>query len=191
MARIIFFLCLVAEIILTCILIAGLLATDFRIWPPADKFPRGKKIIISLFYTISLLIILLGILSWPSAILPRSIRLVGAVIWLAGLSLSSLALNTLGNEASFGKEDRLLEKGPYRFSRNPQYLGFIICLIGWGVFISSPFLMISCAAGIVPLLIVPFLEEPWLEEKYPEAYPAYQDRVPRWIDIKLVLKEYT
>lgn len=56
----------------------------------------------------------------------------------------------------------LVRRGPYRFSRNPQYVGFIVGLIGW-VFLSSSRLALPASfAGVIPLIVVPFAEEGWL-----------------------------
>ena len=74
-----------------------------------------------------------------------------------------------------------MRRGPYGFSRNPQYLGFIVGLMGWGVMADSLFALVVCIAEIVPLVLVPFAEEPWLLARHGVAYEEYRRAVPRFI----------
>jgi protein-S-isoprenylcysteine O-methyltransferase Ste14 len=184
MERIIFDLIAAAEIITTLILVIGLISPRHRVWPPTGKHAPGKKLMTGLFYFLSLSIIVLGIFELPAAVFPSWIRLIGMVSWLAGISLSAQAMSVLGKQATFGEFGELKDRGPYRVSRNPQYLGFMIALIGWAVFISTGLTLIACAGAIIPLLIVPLLEENWLENNYGEKYKIYKTRVRRWIGIK-------
>jgi protein-S-isoprenylcysteine O-methyltransferase Ste14 len=80
-----------------------------------------------------------------------------------------------------GDEGVLVRRGPYRFSRNPQYVGFIIGLIGWAFVTSSALTLVVSLVGVVPLVLVPFAEEPWLAAKYGSAYEEYRRAVPRFI----------
>jgi protein-S-isoprenylcysteine O-methyltransferase Ste14 len=180
-----FFTALTGELLVILILIAGILNSKNRIWPPTAEHPRGKWIMSGIFLLISFTLILLGVTDWTQAIFPGWMRLMGAVIWLFGLSLSFRAMDMIGKQATFGLVNKLIERGPYRYSRNPQYLGFMISLVGWGIFISSIPLMIACGGAIIPLLIVPYLEETWLEEHYGDIYRTYKYRVPRWFNFKL------
>jgi protein-S-isoprenylcysteine O-methyltransferase Ste14 len=76
----------------------------------------------------------------------------------------------------------LVTEGAYRYSRNPMYLGLLILLCGWAVYLGS----------ISPLLLLPLFiftinnmqircEEKLLEEKFSMAYRDYKQRVRRWI----------
>jgi len=76
----------------------------------------------------------------------------------------------------------LVTEGAYRYSRNPMYLGLLILLCGWAVYLGS----------ISPLLFIPLFiftinnmqihyEEKILEEKFSMAYRDYKQRVRRWI----------
>jgi len=52
---------------------------------------------------------------------------------LAGNALALWAIAALGIAPTSGDESMLVYRGPYRFSRNPQYVGFIAALIGWAL----------------------------------------------------------
>jgi protein-S-isoprenylcysteine O-methyltransferase Ste14 len=76
----------------------------------------------------------------------------------------------------------LVTDGVFRVSRNPMYLGLVLLLIGWALWLGtvSPwlvpplFVIVISVAHIVP-------EEQALEELFGEAYLAYRHSVRRWI----------
>ena len=103
---------------------------------------------------------------------------------LAGNALALWAIAALGIAPTSGDESMLVYRGPYRFSRNPQYVGFIAALIGWALLTNSVLALIVSLAGITPLLLVPLAEEPWLRERLGAAYADYQHTVPRFIGMK-------
>ena len=77
---------------------------------------------------------------------------------------------------------KLITTGFFKISRNPNYLGMIISLIGEAVFLGS------LATFIIPMLFivlisntnVPFEEEN-LEKKFGKKYLEYKKKVRRWI----------
>jgi protein-S-isoprenylcysteine O-methyltransferase Ste14 len=110
--------------------------------------------------------------------------MIGVPFGLAGNALALWAIAALGMAPTSGDESTLVSRGPYRFSRNPQYVGFILALIGWGLITNSVLALIVSLAGIVPFLLVPLAEEPWLRERLGAAYADYQRTVPRFIGMK-------
>ena len=77
---------------------------------------------------------------------------------------------------------RLLTRGPYRFTRNPMYLGMVLMLLGLAAGIgSAPFYLATLAAlAILHGVFCPY-EERKLLGTFGEAYRSYQSRVRRWI----------
>ncbi|MDA8092900.1 MAG: isoprenylcysteine carboxylmethyltransferase family protein [Betaproteobacteria bacterium] len=80
------------------------------------------------------------------------------------------------------KASRLVTHGPFRFSRNPMYLGLLIALSGWAAWLGS----------LSPLLVLPFFvalvtsqqivpEEQALQARFGEPYTRYRQRVRRWV----------
>lgn len=76
----------------------------------------------------------------------------------------------------------LVTGGLYRFSRNPMYLGLLVMLIGWALYLGS----------LSPLSMLPLFvwlltkqqiepEEIILMNKFGQEYRNYQQRVRRWI----------
>ena len=72
--------------------------------------------------------------------------------------------------------------GPFKFTRNPMYLGMIIFCIGFAVILSDVWILIL--TPVCGWLIYYFAirhEEAYLEEKFGDAYRAYKTGVRRWV----------
>lgn len=72
--------------------------------------------------------------------------------------------------------------GIYRYTRNPMYLGFLLMLAGWAVFLANPLAGAALPCFVLYLnrfQIAP--EERALWQRFGEAYAAYQGRVRRWL----------
>lgn len=77
---------------------------------------------------------------------------------------------------------RLVTDGPFRFSRNPTYVGMLLVLVGWSAFLRSPAAFAaaaSFAAYIQRFQIRP--EERILSAILGEEYRDYTMRVRRWL----------
>jgi protein-S-isoprenylcysteine O-methyltransferase Ste14 len=77
---------------------------------------------------------------------------------------------------------RLVVRGPYRYTRNPMYLGVLTAILGWAVlFRSLPLVLYAFAVGVVFHLFVVFYEEPRLRRAFEADYEYYSARVGRWL----------
>jgi protein-S-isoprenylcysteine O-methyltransferase Ste14 len=76
----------------------------------------------------------------------------------------------------------LVASGIYRLSRNPMYLGFLLALVGWGIYL----------ANVAALLLLPLFvlyvnryqiepEERALLAKFGEPFAEYLAAVRRWV----------
>ncbi len=89
---------------------------------------------------------------------------------------------TTPNPMKPSNTSHLVTDGLYRFSRNPMYLGLLVMLSGWALFLGS-----LSSWSMLPLFvwilnkqqIVP--EELMLMDKFGQEYRNYQQRVRRWI----------
>jgi protein-S-isoprenylcysteine O-methyltransferase Ste14 len=87
-----------------------------------------------------------------------------------------------GTPAPFDPPRRLVIRGPYRFVRNPMYIGAGLTIAGAAVFYES--LSILCYTALFFLithLFVVFYEEPTLRRMFGDDYEAYLRRVRRWV----------
>ena len=79
-------------------------------------------------------------------------------------------------------QNKLLTSGPYRFSRNPLYLGGNVF-----IFLGAGFVLGSLMALLITVLHLPLMdlfirrEEKQLEKTFGEEWRQYKDRVRRWI----------
>jgi protein-S-isoprenylcysteine O-methyltransferase Ste14 len=86
-----------------------------------------------------------------------------------------------GTPAPFDPPRRLVIRGPYRFVRNPMYIGAGLALAGAALYSASFSLLAYAAVFLLAthLLVVGY-EEPALRQNFGEEYEAYCSRVRRW-----------
>lgn len=76
----------------------------------------------------------------------------------------------------------LVTSGPYRFTRNPIYLAFLVAQAALAFALSNGWLLILLPVSWYLLDVVQVRrEEQYLVRKFGEAYYAYARRVRRWI----------
>ena len=130
---------------------------------------------------IPLVIVLLAV---PSAAEPWTYLWPGTVLVAAGELLRLWAVRQIG-VISRTRSDRLgplVASGPFRFVRNPLYLGNIGLWVGFTFCAGLPWLVLPVAGflGLAYHAIVRW-EERLLESRLGQNYREYVSRVPRWI----------
>ena len=86
-----------------------------------------------------------------------------------------------GTPAPFDPPRRLVIRGPYRFVRNPMYLGAAVALAGAALFYQSLALLAFVAVFLLLAhLFVVLYEEPTLRRSFGHQYHAYCEHVHRW-----------
>jgi protein-S-isoprenylcysteine O-methyltransferase Ste14 len=77
---------------------------------------------------------------------------------------------------------RVVTAGPYRWSRNPQYIAFVACYIGASFLLNSLWPWVALPFVIVATnLFVIAREERYMLSRFAREYEAYCQRVPRWL----------
>jgi protein-S-isoprenylcysteine O-methyltransferase Ste14 len=76
----------------------------------------------------------------------------------------------------------LVTSGPYKITRNPIYIGFILVYFGLSIVLTSLWILIL----LIPVLFilqrgVVEREEAYLDREFGEAYRKYKAKVPRWL----------
>jgi len=115
------------------------------------------------------------------------------------LALTVVALGTLlllacvrefyvsgrGTLAPWSPPRHLVTSGPYRWSRNPMYIGVVTILLGWCVLWDSRTLRnyTLVVAGLFYLRVL-VVEEPWAARSFGAEWNAYRAKVPRWIGMR-------
>ena len=113
-------------------------------------------------------------------------RLVGGLLIAGGFFLAIWA-NVLFRKANTEVNPRkpstsLVLDGPYRFTRNPMYLGMVLLLIGIALMLGSltPWLVIPVFVWHISRRVIAF-EERKLEAAFGSEYLDFKDRVRRWL----------
>jgi protein-S-isoprenylcysteine O-methyltransferase Ste14 len=77
---------------------------------------------------------------------------------------------------------QILDRGPFRITRNPMYLQMVIGCIGVAIFLANLWILLLTPIAALALYrwaILP--EEAYLERKFGDTYLAYKGRVRRWL----------
>jgi protein-S-isoprenylcysteine O-methyltransferase Ste14 len=175
MPLMVFWLTVGAEALAAGAVLWSLAFPDRRIWPPLRQFSWQACLMWALFLLSGAGALGVGVLDRGSLSLAAWVRwLVGGPLFLAGHSLGLRAMRSMGLSTTCGGQSGLVLAGPYRFSRNPQYVGFIVALVGWAVLVGSVLALVAAAVGTVALVLAPFAEEPWLLKAHGPAYEEYR-----------------
>ena len=153
-----------------------------RIWPPPGR--RSWQYVLTWlgFYAVCGINVLLLLMYWNSWVFQSPLRfVVGIPLVLLGGMLAMWGVFRAGWTNSLGLRGGFVESGPYRFTRNPQYVGDIVLFIGVSVIANSLLLWITHVLLALVFVVAPLAEEPWLEEQYGDAYREYRRRVRRFL----------
>lgn len=118
---------------------------------------------------------------------PGLLQIVGAVATLVGGLIAvwcvlSFAVIGRGTPAPFDPPRRLVVRGPYRYVRNPMYLGATLALAGAALFyLSGALLAYAAVFFLLMFALVVWYEEPTLRQTFGEDYEAYCRKVRRWL----------
>jgi protein-S-isoprenylcysteine O-methyltransferase Ste14 len=153
-------------------------AAAVRVFPPA----------------VPLLTILIGIglnHLWPIDVgfqVPKICRysvggtMVAAAFLCLGLWSVVLFRRSGQSENPWKPTPRLMDRGPFRITRNPMYLQMILICLGVAVILGNVWILVMTPFGawvLQQFAILP--EEAYLERKFGAQYLAYKHRVRRWL----------
>jgi protein-S-isoprenylcysteine O-methyltransferase Ste14 len=115
-----------------------------------------------------------------------SARPLGAVLLIVNLLIGLPAVRSMIAARTSPNPNRpthaLVFSGPYRFSRNPMYIGLTLLYAGLAIFFQLPWGLVLLPAVVWLItrgVIVP--EEKYLEQKFGVEYLSYKSRVRRWL----------
>ena len=139
--------------------------------------------------------LLLGALMWATArslpalglalpagpVIAGILAAVGVLVALLGV-VSFRRAKTTVNPLSPETASALVTSGIYQRTRNPMYLGMLLVLLGWAVFLANVLTLLFPAVFVVlmnRLQILP--EERALTAMFGSKFADYQSRVRRWL----------
>jgi protein-S-isoprenylcysteine O-methyltransferase Ste14 len=106
---------------------------------------------------------------------------IGQGISIAGMVAFRRAKTTV-NPIKASSASSLVTGSVYTFTRNPMYLGLLLTLVAWAVFLASPFAILWVFVYVIyitRLQIIP--EERVLSALFGADYEAYRGKVRRWL----------
>jgi protein-S-isoprenylcysteine O-methyltransferase Ste14 len=110
----------------------------------------------------------------------------GVAVLASGLALGAWAIATLRRAGTRVETTQptttVVTSGPYRFTRNPIYVGMLAVLIGLAIALNTAWLLVALAP-FYPVIRFGVIarEEAYLERKFGETYRSYKSRVRRWL----------
>jgi protein-S-isoprenylcysteine O-methyltransferase Ste14 len=107
---------------------------------------------------------------------------IGAVVGLP--CVWQFAWRGVGTPAPWDPPRQLVISGPYRFVRNPMYVGMGVAIVGFAIVFphaTNFFLTEASVAVVLVSAFIVFYEEPTLEKAFGDAYLDYCRHVRRWI----------
>lgn len=138
-------------------------------------------------YLIALLVALVPRHLWPLRPLPRGLaRLVGWLLVGSGLALGAWGVLTFRNSGESPNPaqptETLVTGGPFRYSRNPLYVGMTACYLGVTALLDSiwPLVLLPLVLRLIDKRVIP-TEEAYLARRFGDAYEDYRRRVRRWL----------
>jgi protein-S-isoprenylcysteine O-methyltransferase Ste14 len=114
-------------------------------------------------------------------------RAVGIALMVAGGTLALACITTFvtrgeGTPAPFDPPRKFVAAGPYKFVRNPMYIGGFIVLAGFGLYEQSPTILLFALPWLLfAHLFVLLYEEPHLRVTFGTTYENYCRSVRRWL----------
>ena len=140
-------------------------------------------------------VLLCGVLGWGLSTLAPSPQMGGpwflflaAILFGSGFVLLVFAVGAFAREKTTvnplapESAETLVTSGLFRFSRNPMYLGFLIMLSAWTIYLSATVNVLFLPLFVVYMnrfQIAP--EERFMMQKFGADYEKYMSEVRRWI----------
>ncbi|TKX42696.1 MULTISPECIES: isoprenylcysteine carboxylmethyltransferase family protein [unclassified Halorubrum] len=175
---------------LSALMVASLLAPERRLWPAGDD-DRKRRVYLAFSRPLLPAVFATGVLNWNAGPLAAPWHLgVGAVGALVAFGVLGRSAVDLGEEATEGRKDELRTDGLYRYTRNPQNVGYVLLFATYAVLANSPLVGVLTVEFAVVTVLQVLAEEAWLREVYGDAYDEYCERVPRFVGVRTLTRAF-
>ncbi len=117
-----------------------------------------------------------------------AVHVLAGLFMLLSLGISTASLMDLGDSWRVGvieeQETALIERGIYRFSRNPYFLAYLLMFAAYTTLLKSPLLLVLSVIGFGMVHAMILREERYLTSKHAADYERYRQRVPRYLGLR-------
>ncbi len=152
-----------------------------------ERNAAGALIPPPLIYIGALVLGLLLGLPFPAFFLSTWVGLpIGVLLAVLGTLVASSAFRALSRSGTppdpSEPTSKIVQDGPFRFSRNPIYLAFTLIYLGFAFAFGSlwALLLFVLVLAVMDRVQIP-REEKYLEKKFGEEYFRYKTKVRRWL----------
>lgn len=119
---------------------------------------------------------------------PRALhRTAGAGLVVAGTGLNAWALTERRRRSAgpfeLERPEELVDTGPYAITRHPMYVGWWLIQLGAGTLAGSSWVLALLPAELLVEHRFVLKEEAGLARLFPQSYPDYEQRVPRYLGL--------
>ena len=107
--------------------------------------------------------------------------LLGVIFGILG-AMAFRQAKTTANPMKPEMASTLVDSGIYRVSRNPMYLGMVLLLLAWAIYLASAWSLLGVVAYVLYMnrfQIIP--EERAMEKLFGQEYMVYKAKVRRWL----------
>jgi protein-S-isoprenylcysteine O-methyltransferase Ste14 len=149
---------------------------ELRVPPPAVAFVTAV-----LMWLVSRAVPAFAVVFPVRNLFAISVAAAGVVTGISGVVTFWRARTTV-NPLKPESSSSLVIGGVYSVTRNPMYLGFLLILTGWAIFLSNALALLFLPAYILYInrfQIAP--EEKALTSLFGQEFVAYKSRVRRWL----------
>ena len=117
-------------------------------------------------------------------------QVIAGLLMLMSLGIAAASLNDLGDSWRVGvieeHKTELIERGVYRFSRNPYFLAYLLKFAAYTIFLQSFLLLLLSVIGFGLVHTMILREEHYLASTHAADYERYRQRVPRYLRVRKV-----
>ena len=166
---------------LNLLLVMTLTDERLRIWPTPGEGSWQSLTFWSLFRALNIAALAMAALDWGAlGLLPDTLRWIALAVALVCAVLYLRSLVSLGPPNTYCQRAGLVERGIYRWTRNPQYATVIPAYVALAVAADSEYALLLIALLVMVYVLMAYAEEPWLKAAYHDSYARYAARVPRF-----------
>jgi protein-S-isoprenylcysteine O-methyltransferase Ste14 len=165
-----------AVVLIVCV---ARLPKDQREWlfsDPKETLHGPRKLLLR-FGQLTIIGVLVVLSLTPLLGVPAWLAVVGLSLYAVGTALVAVSIHYFGRTA----RSEPVTDGPYRFSRNPQWVGLFSALLGMAIASGSWLLVLAVFAVGAVYHIQIVEEEKTCSAKYGRPYEEYLRRVPRYL----------
>ena len=107
----------------------------------------------------------------------------GVVIAVVGLAICVVSMTHFRSISKIFcvEPGELTVSGPYRWSRNPQYVGYFLFLLGFALNDWSAWCLAALLVVAMSLHLLVLIEEEHLRRAFGEQYAAFYREIPRYV----------